>query len=120
MVDVRSTPGILAALGLGAGVGLIGGLAGIGGSILMLPLMAYVYGFRDSEHSAQHVHQAAAMVVNVLVAIPATHRHHSAKAVRWDLVRGLLPWMAVAMIIGVLLSNRLNGVVLQRVIAAAV
>jgi uncharacterized protein len=95
-------------------------MAGIGGSIIMLPLMAYAYEFDDPQRSAQHVFQAAAMTVNVLVAVPATRRHSIAGAVRWDLARGLLPWMIGAMIVGVFLSNRLNGLALQRVVAVAV
>lgn len=106
--------------GLGAVTGVVGGLAGIGGSIIMLPLLAYAFQFDDPERSAQHVYQAAAMTVNVLVAIPATRRHQIAKAVRWDLVRGLLPWMLGAMVVGVLVSNRLNGIALQKIVAAAV
>jgi uncharacterized membrane protein YfcA len=103
---------------VGGVAGLIGGLAGIGGSMIMLPALAIVFGFSDASRSEQHTYQAAAMIVNVLVAVPATWRHTEAGVFRWDLIKLLLPGMIVAMIAGVLLSNQLNGLTLQRLLAA--
>lgn len=103
---------------VGAAAGLVGGLAGIGGSMVMLPALAIVFGFADSQRSEQHTYQGAAMIVNVLVAVPATWRHAEAGVFRRDLIKLLLPGMVVAMIAGVLLSNQLHGLTLQRLLAA--
>lgn len=95
---------------IGLVAGIIGGLAGIGGSMVMLPGLAIVFGFvGDPEHARQHVYQAAAMTVNVLVALPATISHARAGALRRDLVLGLLPWMSAAILAGVLISNLVPG-----------
>lgn len=107
---------LAAAIGLVAGI--IGGMAGIGGSMVMLPGLAIVFGFPDDpHHTGQHVYQAAAMSVNVLVAVPATVQHHRAGAVRRDLVLGLLPSMCVAMVVGVLTSNLVPGRLLSIALA---
>ena len=47
----------------GFGAGLLGGFVGIGGSIIMIPAMLLLLG------QNQHLYQAAAMIVNVVVAL---------------------------------------------------
>jgi uncharacterized protein len=98
--------------------GILGGLAGIGGSMVMIPGLALILGYDDEAHTAHHTYMAAAMTVNVLVALPAAWRHSRAKAVRFDLVRIMLPSMALLIVAGVLVSNRINGEWLKNMLAA--
>lgn len=95
-------------LAIGLLAGLLGGLAGIGGSMVMLPGLFLVFG-DNAEHTRQHLYMAAAMAVNVVVAIPATYQHWKAGAMRRDLAVWLLPTMTVMMVVGVLASNRFQG-----------
>ena len=106
--------------GIGVLAGFVGGLAGVGGSMVILPALALVFHFTEPDRPEQHVYAAAAMIVNVLVAIPATWRHWKAGVYRPDLLRWLLPTMAVSIVAGVLISNRVNGRVLQQVLAAMI
>lgn len=108
---------IAEAASIGLAAGILGGLAGIGGSMIMLPGLALVFGYSDARHSDQHVYMAAAMAVNVLVSIPATRRHARAGAVRRDLVLRMLPPMVAAIIGGVLISNVVDGYILSRLLA---
>jgi uncharacterized membrane protein YfcA len=108
----------LEAAGIGLAAGLIGGLAGIGGSLVMIPGLALVFGYHDRAHTEHHVYMAAAMVINVLVAIPATRAHLQAKAVRQDLVRGVMPAMIIAIIAGTIVSNFVDGEALKLALAA--
>ncbi len=109
---------ILAGL-IGLAAGVVGGLSGIGGSMVMLPGLAIVFGYAgDPTHGRQHLYQAAAMAVNVVVAGAAAMEHHRAGTVRRDLVVGLLPAMAAGMIAGVLISNQVDGRTLARILAA--
>ncbi|MFN0131297.1 MAG: sulfite exporter TauE/SafE family protein [Phycisphaerales bacterium] len=94
---------------IGLGAGIIGGLAGIGGSMVMLPGLAFTFGYHDRAHSEHHVYMAAAMGVNVVVAVFATRTHRKAGAVRTELVKRVMPAMIAAIIAGVLLSNLLAG-----------
>ncbi|MEM8756483.1 MAG: sulfite exporter TauE/SafE family protein [Planctomycetota bacterium] len=110
----------LAILTIGLGAGLIGGMTGLGGSIIMLPGLAFVLGFADESHIEQHLYMAAAMLVNFLVAVPATWRHQRAGAIRRDVLLRLLPPSGVAMVGGVLLSNRLDPEVLIRLLAGMI
>jgi len=98
---------VLAGVGLAAG--LVGGLVGIGGSVIMIPAMIILLG------PHQHMYQASAMVVNVAVALPAAARHKAAGALRMDVFRVMLPVTLVAIVAGVLLSNRFEQRTLQTV-----
>lgn len=114
--ETERTIFIAASIGLIAGV--VGGLAGIGGSIIMLPGLALFLGYKGETRDEQHLYAAAAMVVNVLVSIPASLRHKRAGAIRRNVVLGMFPAMATAVIIGVLLSNQVGGRWLTYILAA--
>ena len=104
----------LALLGMVAGI--LGGLLGLGGSVVMIPGLALLLSRHPS--ADQHLFQASAMIVNVIVSLPAAVRHHRAGHVPMDLVRWLLPATTAAMILGVLASNALSGEALRRCFAA--
>jgi uncharacterized membrane protein YfcA len=87
----------LAAVGLVAG--LAGGLLGIGGSIIMIPAMNELFGLE------QHPHQAAALIVNFFVVVPAVYQHSRARAILWPVVRGMAPAAVVAVLLGVAVSE---------------
>jgi uncharacterized membrane protein YfcA len=109
-------PFILATL-IGLAAGVLGGLAGVGGSMVMLPGLAFAFGYDDAAHTSHHVYMAAAMAVNAAVAVPATLRHARHRAVRRELVAWIVPWMIVGIAVGVMLSNRVNGNLLKQGLA---
>jgi len=88
---------------LGFIAGLLGGMLGVGGSVLMIPGLVMIYG--HTETTGQHLYQAAAMIVNVAVSIPATLRHRKAGTVQKAVVRWMLPVALVAVFVGVWMSN---------------
>lgn len=119
MTPLDPTHLILASI-LGLLAGTLGGIAGLGGSMIMIPGLGLLFGFTTTNRDEQHLYMAAAMIANVVVAIPATLRHRRAGSVRLDLVRILLPAMVIANIAGVLLSNLLPGKHLKYLLAAFV
>lgn len=106
---------ILSLAAVGLGTGILAGMLGIGGSIIMIPAMAFL--FSGKVWADQHLYQAAAMVVNVIVSAPATLRHHRAGTLRRDIVKRLIPPTLAAIVVGVVVSNQLRGPVLERVFA---
>src|SRR5690606_33119046 len=92
---------LVAAALIGLAAGLIGGLAGIGGSVIMLPGMAWAFGYPEGDHSRHHLYMAAAMVVNVIVAVPAALRHHRERAIQFPVLKRLLPPMLIGVASGV-------------------
>ncbi len=87
---------ILLAIGLVAGV--VGGLLGIGGSVVMIPAMTLVFG------TQQHLYQGAAMMANFFVALPAALQHRRAGAVLPRLVAIMIPLSIIGVVAGVWLS----------------
>lgn len=106
---------ILELLGVGLAAGVIGGMVGIGGSVIMIPALAMV--FHGRAWDDQHLFQASAMVVNVAVSLPAALRHAKANAVPRELVRYLLPATVAAIAVGVFISNAINQGALRRLFA---
>jgi len=85
---------------IGSAAGLVGGLLGVGGSIVMIPAMTELLG------PDQHRYQAAAMIVNLFVVIPAVYQHARAQAIRFEVVRWIVPAGMVSVIIGVTISEQ--------------
>ena len=84
---------------MGLFAGLTGGMLGVGGSTVIIPGLAVVLG------PAQHLFQAAAMIVNVGVSAPAARGHWRAGAVRVAVLRWLLPGALLGVLGGVAASN---------------
>ena len=103
-----TTTQILVLLALGLTAGALGGMLGIGGSIVMIPVLTLLL------HLNHHISQAVAMIINLFVSLPALFQHHRAGAVRWDLMVRMLPFGLLFIIIGVEGSNRFDGERLEK------
>jgi len=90
---------LLEVLGIGMVAGVLGGLLGVGGSTIIIPGLTLVFGYH------QHLYQAAAMVANVAVSVPAARRHWLAGAAEVRALRWILPMAVVFVMVGVWLSN---------------
>lgn len=84
---------------IGLFTGVVGGMLGVGGSIVMIPAMTEVLG-RD-----QHLYQAAAMIVNFFVVVPAAWQHRRAKAIHQAAAMRMIPVAVVAVVVGVAVSE---------------
>ena len=76
---------ILILLSVGLVAGGIGGLLGIGGSVIMIPAMVVLLGWDF------HLAQAIAMTVNPAVALSATIKHQRNKNISWESTKYVLP-----------------------------
>ncbi len=102
--------------GLGLAAGVLGGLAGVGGSMIILPglhWMKVAGGGGDPTVAVHHLYMAAAMVTNIAVALPAAMQHKAAGAVRKDLLQPLLISSTVGVLVGVTMGNQVAGVWLK-------
>lgn len=109
----------VAAIGLLAGI--LGGLAGVGGSVFILPALHIVFSplifGEPADLQIHHLYMAAGMTVNFAVSLPAALRHHRQGAVRVPLLRTLIPVTSLAGVGGVYLSNFFHGETLRLLLA---
>lgn len=92
---------------IGIAGGMAGGMLGIGGSLIFIPALTIALG------PDQQRYQAAAMIINAVVAATATYRHGRAGVIRPALVLRILPAAIIAILTGVALSNRMPAQALQ-------
>lgn len=90
---------------IGLIAGVVGGLCGIGGSIVMLPALGLFHGYDAADKARHHVYMAASMLVNIVVALSSSIQHRRRGVVRVDVLRVMIPSMGVGMVLGVLLSS---------------
>lgn len=80
--------------------GISAGLLGIGGSVVMIPGLVFIFGA-----DRQHLYQAAAMIANFFVIAPAVVRHWRVKATLWPVVRLTVPSSIIGAVAGVYASD---------------
>lgn len=97
-----SLDALLPLLGLGLVSGFLAGLLGIGGGMLMVPVLTALLESRGVAPTlAVKMAIATSMACIVATSASSLRAHHKRGAVRWDLVRGLAP----GVVIGGLLSG---------------
>src|SRR4051794_19492498 len=98
---------------LGLGVGFIAGLLGIGGAMLMVPVMTIILNARGypSEYTAKMA-VATSLATICFTSLSSLRAHQRRKAVLWHVVRVLAPGIVVGSLVGAHLAVALPGKVL--------
>lgn len=87
-------------LGIGVLVGFLAGLLGIGGGMVMVPMLALVFtakGFAP-EH-LMHLSLATSMATIVFTSISSVGAHHRHGAVNWPVARAMAPGIVVGALV---------------------
>ncbi|MEW6252549.1 MAG: sulfite exporter TauE/SafE family protein [Planctomycetota bacterium] len=94
-------------LGVGALAGVLGGMLGIGGGIVMIPAMFFVFGGEMGRYGPNglHVYKLAAISTSFVLSIPAVLRHIRARAIVRRFLPAIIPAAFVGVIGGVLLAG---------------
>ncbi len=83
---------VLELLALGLIAGFLAGLLGIGGGMLMVPLLTFVLSQRSVEPGqAVKMAIATSMATITFTSMSSVRAHHRRGAVRWEVVRGMAP-----------------------------
>jgi uncharacterized protein len=90
---------VLILVAIGLLMGIFGGGLGIGGSIIMIPALAWAFG------ENQHLWQASAMICNFVVAVASVIVHHRENMLVRDVVKAMFPAAVIGIIAGVAISN---------------
>ena len=105
---------------LGIFTGFLAGLLGVGGGLVLIPILTFMFHNTLGLDMPLAVKMAIAtgMSTIVVTSLASTRMHHEMGAVRWDLVKGLTPGLIVGSLISSLwLFSIINGKVLALVFA---
>lgn len=105
---------LAAYLGLGLTSGFIAGLLGVGGGLILVPILSWIY-VQDGFPSQYNIHMAlgTSLSIIVLTSISSLHAHHRHGAVRWDAVRRIAPGIVLGTLTGSFAAARLSDLGLR-------
>ena len=106
---------ILVMLAVGSIAGFIAGLLGIGGGMIIVPVVLWVLqmkGLGGIEH-AQHLAVGTSFAIMVFTTFSSVMAQQRKGSVDWAVVRRMAPGMVVGVIIGSMLAKRLSNEALQ-------
>ena len=106
--------GLLAALLLlGTAVGFAAGLLGIGGGMLLVPFLTYLFSHRafPSEHVV-HMAIATSLSTILFTSLSSVWAHHQRGAVLWPVVRMLAPGIVLGSLLGAQIAGYMSTTVL--------
>jgi uncharacterized membrane protein YfcA len=95
-------------LALGAFVGFLAGLLGIGGGFTIVPVLIAIFsheGFAAEHLVPMAIGTSAATVV--FTGVSSTRAHHAKRAVSWPIVMSLAPGIVVGSLVGPQIASRL-------------
>jgi len=99
---------------LGAVAGVAAGLFGIGGGLLIVPVLIFSFGLQGlPEAVVTHAAIATSLATIVVTSISSVRAHHARGSVRWDLFKPLAVGIGLGAILGVLIADSLSGAKLQ-------
>jgi len=102
----------------GLGAGLVAGFAGVGGGIVMVPvLLEFMRAWGVPQESVVQAAMATSLTVGTVNTASAAWRHHRHRCVLWRLVPPLVPSSMLGAWAGSALAAALDGRVLQMFLA---
>ncbi|WP_044151382.1 sulfite exporter TauE/SafE family protein [Leptolyngbya iicbica] len=100
--------------GLGLTAGILSGLFGIGGGMVIVPGLFYLFRLLDLPHEwVMHLAAGSAMCIMVFTSASSAWSHHQRGDVQWSLFRRILPAIAIGVVAGKLVANHLNSECLE-------
>lgn len=94
---------------IGLAAGYVAGFLGIGGGLVTVPALTWVFLHRsDTSDYAIHYAVATSLATMLVTSLSSIIAHHRKGAVRWAVVRGLLPGLLLGAAAGALIANALN------------
>jgi hypothetical protein len=91
---------------LGAFAGTVAGLLGVGGGLIIVPVLAFLFaGQGMPEAAVMHMAIGTSLATIVLTSISSVRAHHRHGAVRWPLFIGLTPGIVGGALLGALIAD---------------
>ena len=112
-------PLVLALLATGAAAGFLAGLLGVGGGIIVVPILFSVLNILDIDRSvSMHIAVGTSLATIIPTSIASVASHNRKGAVDWRLFISWLPWLVIGVVIGTWFANtQFDGEILTTVFA---
>ncbi|NEQ47772.1 MAG: sulfite exporter TauE/SafE family protein [Leptolyngbya sp. SIOISBB] len=105
--------------GLGLTAGILSGLFGIGGGMVIVPGLFYLFRIINLPHEwVMHLAAGSSMCIMVFTSASSAWSHHLRGDVQWPIFQRILPAIAIGVIFGKLVSYRLNSDYLEFIFGA--
>jgi uncharacterized protein len=112
-------PIILTYLGVGVVAGVLAGLLGIGGGLVIVPMLVFVLGSQNIPHEhIMHIALGTSMASIIFTSVSSFRAHHKRGAVNWDIVRRITSGILAGTFIGTYIASRLSTNFLKGFFAA--
>ncbi|MEM1151437.1 MAG: sulfite exporter TauE/SafE family protein [Pseudomonadota bacterium] len=101
---------LLPALALaGIAAGLVAGLFGIGGGVVIVPVLFFLFTGLGFEEQAMHVAVATSLATIIVTSARSVMAHNARGAVDWHIVRTWSPWIILGATSGMVLAGYVPG-----------
>ncbi|SUD90831.1 sulfite exporter TauE/SafE family protein [Psychrobacter phenylpyruvicus] len=109
-MDIQLMIYVMMYISLGALVGFLSGLLGVGGGGILVPLLVSIFTYQGMDNT--HIMQMA-LGTSLACSLPTTatsaYSHNKKGAVLWHIVKLVSPSIVVGSIIGVMISTNIEG-----------
>ena len=93
---------------VGGVAGVLAGLLGVGGGIVIVPALFYVFtGLGHPDATLMHVCIATSLATIVLTSARSVQSHNKKGAVDWEMLKSWAPWIGIGAVIGVVAAEPL-------------
>lgn len=100
---------------LGATVGVLAGLLGIGGGLIIVPALVFALQHQGvGADLAMRIALGTSLATIVVTAAASVRAHHHYGAVRWSIVRSLMPGIVLGALLGALAADAVPGEILRQ------
>lgn len=101
---------------LGAATGVLGGVFGIGGNTIAIPILVKVfeYIFKFPAHLAMHMTIGTCIVTMLFTLLASAYNHYKRGNIVWPLYRQITPFMVVGAILGAILVKFVPAIILKQ------
>ena len=102
---------------VGAFAGVLAGLCGIGGGMVIVPVLIFSFAAQGvSAEVLTHMAVATSLATIVFTSLSSVREHHRNGAIDWSLVRSMAAGIVIGTAAGVVLISEVPGPVLQNII----
>ena len=102
---------------IGAVAGFTAGIFGVGGGLIIVPLLYVVFTHMNYEHGViMHMALGTSLATIIVTSISSSIAHHKNGAVIWSVFRNLAPGLVIGSFLGAGIAGWLSGANLQLII----